>query len=318
MIRPSENSHHKSKIIIKNDVKTFNFGDEQLFRFKIYETSDETVLFSDFHHIITDGVSQINFFTDIANAYENKELAQEIVDGYVYSLIEEDTKNSDKYNESKEFFDEKLSQEIESTVLTPNLNGNPDDGEIKSIIQDINPENIKEFCNDYSLSQNALFLSAIALTLNKFTFSDKTLITTIFNGRSNPYYYDTQGFLVKTIPLIFNNENRQETIKEFINGIDKVWKDTMNHSEYPYTNIADDYQLKPEFFFSYQEFFKSEEITINDKVYEDYELSSDVISGTSYKINFDIFVYEDNIQFKLDYNDQLYSEDYIQKFLGFN
>ena len=29
----------------------------------------------------------------------------------------------------------------------------------------------------------------------------------------------------------------------------------------------------------------------------------------------DIFAYEDNIKFKLDYNDQLYSEDYIQKFL---
>ena len=301
--------------IIKNDVKTFNLGDEQLFRFKIYETDDETVLFSDFHHLITDGVSQLNFFTDITNAYENRELSQEIVDGYVYSLIEEGAKNSEKYIKSKEFFDEKLSQEIESTVLTPNLNGNPDEGEMKSIVQKINPENIKEFCNDYSLSQNALFLSAITLTLNKYTFSDKTLITTIFNGRSNPYYYDTQGFLVKTLPLIFNNENRQETIKEFIEGIDKVWKDTINHSEYPYTNLAENYQLKPEFFFSYQEFFKSEEITINDKVYEDYELSSDDITGTAYKINFDIFVYEDSIELKLDYNDQLYSEEYIQKFL---
>ncbi|MBO5152365.1 MAG: amino acid adenylation domain-containing protein, partial [Methanobrevibacter sp.] len=301
--------------IIKNDVKAFTFGDEQLFRFKIYETSTETVLFSDFHHIITDGVSQINIFTDIANAYENNDLSEEIVDGYVYSLIEEDNKNSEKYSKSKEFFDEKLSQEIESTVLTPNLNGNPDEGEMKSITQEINSENIKEFCNDYSLSQNTLFLSALTLTLNKYTFSDKTLITTIFNGRSNPYYYNTQGFLVKTLPLIFNNENRQATIKEFINGIDKVWKDTISHDEYPYTSIAESYQLKPEFFFSYQEFYKSEEININGKVYEEKELSSDEIAGTTYKINFDIFVYEDNIIYKLDYNDQLYSENYIKKFL---
>ena len=102
--------------IIKNDVRAFTFGDEQLFRFKIYETPDETVLFIDFHHLITDGVSQINIFADIANAYENRALTEEIVDGYVYSLIEEDTKNSEKYEESKEFFDEKLSQEIESTI----------------------------------------------------------------------------------------------------------------------------------------------------------------------------------------------------------
>ncbi|WP_296873067.1 condensation domain-containing protein, partial [uncultured Methanobrevibacter sp.] len=126
--------------IIKNDVKAFPFGDEQLFRFKIYKTVNETLLFVDFHHIITDGVSQRNLFADIANAYENKELSQEIVDGYVYSLIEEDTKNSIKYEESKEFFDEKLSQEIESTVLTPNLNGNPDDGQLKTIVEEIDSD----------------------------------------------------------------------------------------------------------------------------------------------------------------------------------
>ena len=301
--------------IIKNDVSAFNFGDEQLFRFKIYKTSDETILFVDFHHIITDGVSQINIFADIANAYENRDLSQEIVDGYVYSLIEADAKNSDKYEESKEFFDEKLSQEIESTILTPNLNGNPDEGQLKSVIREFSADSIKEFCNDYSLSQNAVFLSALTLTLNKYTFSDKTLITTIFNGRSNPFYYDTQGFLVKTLPLIFNNENRQETIKEFINGIDDVWKDTISHSEYPYTSLAENYQLKPEFFFSYQEFLQSEEVTINGKNYQETALLSDDLSATAYKVNFDIFVYEDKILYKLDYNDQLYSEEYIQKFL---
>jgi len=54
--------------IIKNDVKAFYFEDNQLFRFKIYDADDETVLFLDFHHIITDGVSQINLFAGIANA----------------------------------------------------------------------------------------------------------------------------------------------------------------------------------------------------------------------------------------------------------
>ena len=301
--------------IIKNDVRAFSFGDEQLFRFKIYKTPDETILFVDFHHIITDGVSQINIFADISNAYENRELSQEIVNGYVYSLIEADAKNSDKYQESKEFFDEKLSQEIESTILTPNLNGNPDDGQLKTVVQEFDAGKIKDFCNDYSLSQNAVFLSALTLTLNKYTFSDKSLITTIFNGRSNPFYYDTQGFLVKTIPLIFNNENRQESIKEFINGIDDVWKDTISHSEYPYTSLAEDYQLKPEFFFSYQEFLQSEEVTINGKNYQETALLSDDFSATAYKVNFDIFVYEDKILYKLDYNDQLYTEEYIQKFL---
>ena len=44
--------------LMKNDVRAFTLNNSQLFRFKIYDTNDGVVLFSDFHHIITDGVSQ--------------------------------------------------------------------------------------------------------------------------------------------------------------------------------------------------------------------------------------------------------------------
>ncbi|MBR3141312.1 MAG: amino acid adenylation domain-containing protein, partial [Methanobrevibacter sp.] len=301
--------------IIENDVKAFNFDGEQLFRVKIYKTPEEIVLFTDFHHIITDGVSQMNFFDDIANIYEGNEIESEIVDGYVYSLLEDNLKNSDAFTKAKEFFDEKLSHEIESTVLTPNLNGNPDKGKLQKVIKTINADKIKEFSNLNSLSQNSLFLSSLALTLNKYTFTDKTLITTIFNGRSDPKYYNTQGFLVKTLPLILNNENRKLTIKEFINSVDNVWKDSMSNSIYPYTNIAEEYQLKPEFFFAYQEFYNSESNTIDGNVFEENELVSDDLNATEYKINFDIDVSQDQIDFVIQYNDELYSEDYIKTFI---
>ncbi|WP_296866857.1 condensation domain-containing protein, partial [uncultured Methanobrevibacter sp.] len=301
--------------IIENDVKAFSFGNEQLFRFKIYKTPEETVLFFDIHHLITDGVSQINLFDDIANIYDGGDASEEIVDGYTYSLLENNLKDTDKYESAKKFFDDILSHETESTVLTPNLNGNPDEGKLKSVIENMGSEGIKEFCNDNSLSQNAVFLSCLTLSLNKYTFSDKTLITTIFNGRSNPYYYNTQGFLVKTIPLVFNNENRQVSIKEFINYVERVWKDTINNSIYPYTNIAQDYQLKPEFFFTYQEFLESEDITINGKAYEEQELGNEDLLATEYKINFDLSVFDDDIELRIDYNDALYTEDYIKKFL---
>ena len=42
--------------LAENDVYGFDLDGEQLFKFKIYETPDETVLFANFHHIITDGI----------------------------------------------------------------------------------------------------------------------------------------------------------------------------------------------------------------------------------------------------------------------
>ncbi|WP_292603301.1 condensation domain-containing protein, partial [Methanobrevibacter sp. UBA212] len=130
-----------------------------------------------------------------------------------------------------------------------------------------------EFCNDNSVSKNTLFISSVILGLNKFTFSDKTLMTTIFNGRSSPNYFNTQGFLVKTIPFLINNENRKLSIMDFIKSVDQTWKDVLKNSIYPYTNIAEKYQLKPEFFYAYNEFLGSDELKINNKSYRPQELA---------------------------------------------
>ena len=96
--------------LVKNDIGPISLDGDQLFRFKIYVTPEEVVLFSDFHHIITDGASQINLFDDIANIYENRDIDEEIVDGFIYSMLEKEMENSEKYQQAEEFFDDKLTQ----------------------------------------------------------------------------------------------------------------------------------------------------------------------------------------------------------------
>ena len=301
--------------IVRNDVGQISIEDSQLFKFKIYETPDEVVLFTDFHHIITDGVSQNNLFRDIADIYENRDISEEIIDGYIYSLLEKDAENSEVYQSAKAFFDDKLTQGIESTVLTPDLNGNPDEGKIKNVSYSFDSELINEFCNDNSISKNTLFIASTILNLNKFTFTDKTLITTIFNGRSSPSYFNTQGFLVKTVPFITNNENRQVSLRDFIKSIDQIWKNTLGNSTYPYIKIAEEYQLKPEFFYAYHEFLGSDEMMINNKEYIPQELAGvDMITVES-KINLAIYDNGDDFNVVLEYNDQLYSEGYVKTFL---
>ena len=301
--------------IMGSDVKAYSLNDDQLFRFKIYETPSETVLFSDFHHLITDGVSQINLFNDITRSYENRAIEEEKVDGYVYSLIESGLENGERYEQARKYFQEKLSREIDSTILTPNLNGNPDDGKIKSVSDVLDAYDVKKFCRDNAISQNALFMSAIILNLNKYAFTDKTLITTIYNGRMNPNYDKTQGMLIKTLPIITNNENRNMTISDFIRDVDQTWKDTINNSVYPYTRISEEFQLKPEFFYAYQEFSEVEASLIDGTPYETVELEDEEFVVTEYKIDLSVSEYEDRITFEILYNDQLYSEDYLLQFL---
>ncbi|WP_405303947.1 amino acid adenylation domain-containing protein [Methanobrevibacter sp.] len=295
--------------IMANDVKPIPLNDNQLFRFKMYKTPHETILFSDFHHIITDGVSQDNFFNEVTRAYNGEEIETEKINGYVYSLIEEKTSLSET---SKKFFENQFAQGIESTVLTPNINGNPDMGNIKLVSDQVNSTFVRHFCKDHSISPNVLFMAAILLSLNKFTFTDKSLITTIFNGRANSNYFNTQGMLVKTLPVIVNSENRNMMVEDYIRTVDKSWKDAVIHSDYPYTKLAEEYQLKPEFFYSYREFL-IDKIELNDKNYKIIDLDGTV--STDYKINFDVFDDGEKITLYLEYNDQIYTKEYVNLFL---
>ena len=298
--------------IEKENVKTFELEDNQLFRFKIYKTPSQTILFSDVHHIITDGESLDNLFNNIANAYDGKELEKETIDGYLNSIIEKENEKSEHYELSKKYFQDQLSHEVDSTILTPDLNGDQEKGILKPVSKNIDPNEISEFCSNTKISPNVLVMASTILTLNKYTFSDKTLLTTIFNGRANPNYYNTQAFLVKTLPIVSINENRNQTVKEFLKQISDIWKDTINYSDYPYANIAEEFKLKPEFFYAYHN-LDSEKIEINNKTYE-VEYVNTV--ETNYKIVFDVNETKDNVEFFLQYNDQLYSKEYIETFVN--
>ena len=121
------------------NAQRFDLLGNQLFRAKIYKTDDEVILFFDIHHLITDGESIDRLFRNFSYAYEGKEIESEIFDGYANALLEAENENGEEYKASEKYFNELLTQEVDSTVLTPDLNGNEDEGELVSITKNINP-----------------------------------------------------------------------------------------------------------------------------------------------------------------------------------
>ncbi|MEE1157286.1 MAG: amino acid adenylation domain-containing protein, partial [Methanobrevibacter sp.] len=297
--------------IEKENVKRFELLHNQLFRAKIYKTNDETILFFDIHHIITDGESSGMLFKNFANAYNGDKIEKEVFNGYICSLIEEEEKNTEKYAASEKYFHDLLKEDVDSTILTPDLNNDDEFGELKSFSKNIDSQSLKEFCADKRISPNVLFMASTILTLNKYTFSDKTLLTTIFNGRLNSNYYHTQAFLVKTLPILSINENRNISIREFFEQTNEIWKNGIKHCIYPYIKISDEFNLKPEFLYSYNA-LENNKIRLNNNVYEINHLNS---LETDYKVSFNVYENEDSMELNILYNDGLYSEKYINTFL---
>ena len=88
--------------------------------------------------------------------------------------------------------------------------------------------------------------------------------------------------------------------------------ETISHSDYPYTKISEEFGLKPEFFYAYNN-IDAEEIEIGDKTYNVKYLNSLEIN---YKISLEVNETGDNIELLIKYNNQLYSADYIDTFLN--
>ena len=291
-------------------IRPFSLYDDFLFRFKIVETPEEVVLLNDFHHLILDGTSANLFFRDITLFYDGKidEIPEENVNGFEYSLIENDLEKSNKYKQAEAFFDRQISEFDESTVVTPDLESN-DDGVLATNELSLNAKKVHDFCRKESITENNLFLSATMLALSKFTFSRDLLISTISTGRTNPKYQNTVGMLVKTLPFTCHIKS-EKSVKELLENVNENWLNTLNYEFYPYTKIANKYDLEPEFLYVYQGEI-IEELNMNGKTYERERIDYDSLR---FKISFNVLEEKGELKLINQYDNSLYSSHIIDLF----
>ena len=121
----------------------------------------------------------------------------------------------------------------ESTILNPDLNGvkkpklNKNELKIKS-------SRIEEFCKENSITENILFLASAALALNKFNFSDKSLI-----------------FHENNIIFTVNSENREMTINDYLMQIQNDYTENLKYSKFSIDDIINEYDFQTEFYYAF-------------------------------------------------------------------
>ena len=163
----------------------------------------------------------------------------------------------------------------ESTLISPNKIGEKQNGLIDKSEYEFEKKNLVEFVKSNSISINDLFLAALSLTLNKFNFSNETLI-----------------FNQKNVPFATKFENREISIKEFLQKIQENYNRTLGFDE---EVDEGDLLLKPEFYYSF-----------NDDLKSDFEYSNYL----------SIVENDKTVSLSLFYNNELYTKDFIDLFLS--
>ena len=87
-----------------NLLRPFSLSVGPLFRFEIYRNSNETVLLSDFHHLIMDGFSLNILFKEIATIYDGGVVDDKEFNSFDYSLEELAIEKSQTLHRSRIIF----------------------------------------------------------------------------------------------------------------------------------------------------------------------------------------------------------------------
>ena len=185
----------------------------------------------------------------------------------------------DKNANYNKYFLRIIQEFDESTVLNPDLNGRKTP-KLNQKEVEINLNEIKEFCNNNEISENTLFLAGASLALNKFNFTNKTLIF-----HENDTVFTT----------VF--ENRKTSIKDYLLKIEKDYKENLKYASFSIDKLIEEFELNRSFYYSFN---------------KDLDLDS-----FKHRYDFYLNIQKTPEKFLLsaDYNNQLYSDKYVILFL---
>lgn len=244
-----------------NLIQPYDIFNEPLYRIRIFKTENGVYLFTDFHHLIMDGVSLDIFFRDITRAYDGFSLTKDNYYEYLYKKEMSERLNKDKkYELNTSYimpFDFKKYQNIEYGIRQ----------DLVEMSLNITNEKLESVCNNYKMSANSLFLGCYFLAMYKQIKQKSLCVSWIYNGRDSLLTEDSIGLMIN---LLFVNCDIDEnmTISEYMNYIKKGVDESLSRSSYngyAIRNLLDD----PIGCFQYQSF---EECKFTDIINKRIEL----------------------------------------------
>jgi len=231
-------------------VQPFNLNQGPLYRAEIIKTEDNIYLLLDVHHLVFDGGSFDIFMHELCATLNNEKIEAEDLDYAHYIKLEKESEKSEEYIKARNFFAQSLGQLEGSTELEPDLTNVKPTGSTESVFSPFNLSDVDVFCRQHSITAAHLTLAAVFYTLSRFTNSEQVCITTISNGRSNLRIANTIGMFVNTLALSATISD--QPVINFIRDVSERFDNTLQHENYPFAQIAADYDLTADIMFAYQ------------------------------------------------------------------
>jgi len=162
---------------------------EPIYRAVIYSVGDESYLFLDVGHIVSDGMTMMILFQDIESLYSGKEVEKEKYTYFDFVLDEQERNRQGLRGRDISYFTKQMKDlRITRSILTRRDFGGLEKGDygvLRGAFSRITDAQVREFCRKTGISSNILFNAAFNYTVSLFRDEHDSACCTIHSGRTD-------------------------------------------------------------------------------------------------------------------------------------
>ena len=304
-----EATDKEADTVIAHYVKPFNIlGGEPLCRFDLITTPTRKLLINDFHHLIMDGTSLLNFRKDLADAYSGKTLSEGGDQMYAFAEEENAGKGGTAYREAADYYAGKFCG-IEFTDLAGNRQTSLGETIVTSL--QLPKTETDAFCKAHQTESHLLVQAAYALVLSRLSRQQQVAYASVRHGRFSKNLAGAYGMLEKTVPVLAE-PRKGMTVADFVSALSEEWASTMKMADYSFADFCTARGLTPRTCFAYQGKEMMKPVSIEGKTVAMQQLPT---RQTSRDLTLLLYTLDDRMELRAEASDALYSREYVESFL---
>ena len=288
-------------------MQPFDLNTGPLYRVSVVQSGEQLYLFTDFHHLVFDGRSYDIFITQLTAALDGQAPAPENYTYFDYAADQLEAREGEAFAAARDFFAERMTGCEGASGVMPDREPCEGPGKEVLLTKKVGAD-IARRCLDLGISPASYYLAAAFLTAGAFCGNRKVYICTISNGRSDMRTADTLGMFVNTLAL--SSDIGHGPVDEYLKETDRIFSETLRHENYPFAQVATDYDFQPQIMLAYQV-----------GVLQKYQIGGQDIESENLEIGtpkFPISIFIDGKEgdeyIALEYDDSRYSPEIMQRF----
>ncbi|HEY9256753.1 amino acid adenylation domain-containing protein, partial [Chitinophaga sp.] len=290
--------------VLRSLVQPFDLLNGPLFRFALLNNS---LLFLDFHHIISDGRSVFLFIRELLQLYNGAVLPALPVTFKDVVMWERQTTAAAKQYWTDQFADEIPVLTLPYDFQRPAVPDNRGQRWRFTLPQPA-VARLKEICTATGTSAHAFLLTAYQVLLAKYSGREEVVIGIPAHGRIHPDIQSLQGMFVNNLPLLCTMKG-EDTFATLMGQNFRRVSQAIDHQELPFNELVQalDLPVNPgrnplfDTMFLYQDLSEfSEQQYRFDPGFAKFDITLDVIETT------------DGFSFELEYATSLFTADTVK------